>query len=96
MDKKFGAPWYAVVGEGFGFEITHEVKNLLYIFFQGNMAICVEVCLHCAVCVCTLQYNTTKLKYYLVTQLNHTCSMRIHLLQNQDHEKQSQAVTFGN
>jgi dynein light chain 4 len=24
MDKKFGASWHAVVGEGFGFELTHE------------------------------------------------------------------------
>ena len=44
MDKKFGAPWHAVVGEGFGFELTHEVKNLLYMFFAGNMAICVWKC----------------------------------------------------
>ena len=26
MDKKFGAPWNCVVGEFFGFEITHEVR----------------------------------------------------------------------
>lgn len=30
MDKKFGSSWHVVIGEGFGFEITHEVKNLLY------------------------------------------------------------------
>lgn len=44
MDKKFGASWHAVVGEGFGFEITHEVKNLLYMFFGGNMAIIIWKC----------------------------------------------------
>lgn len=44
MDKKFGASWHAVVGEGFGFELTHEVKNLLYMFFGGNVAICVWKC----------------------------------------------------
>jgi dynein light chain 4 len=44
MDKKFGASWHAVVGEGFGFEITHEVKNLLYMFFGGTMAICLWKC----------------------------------------------------
>jgi len=44
MDKKFGASWHAVVGEGYGFEITHEVKNLLYMFFGGNMAIIVWKC----------------------------------------------------
>ncbi|XP_019799084.1 dynein axonemal light chain 4 isoform X3 [Tursiops truncatus] len=24
MDKKFGSSWHVVIGEGFGFEITHE------------------------------------------------------------------------
>lgn len=47
MDKKFGASWHAVVGEGYGFEITHEVKNLLYMFFGGNLAICVWKCSWC-------------------------------------------------
>ena len=28
MDRKFGAPWNCVVGEFFGFEITHEVALL--------------------------------------------------------------------
>ncbi|XP_078490540.1 dynein axonemal light chain 4-like [Ciona intestinalis] len=44
MDKKFGSSWHAIVGEGFGFEITHEMKNILYMFFAGNMAICVWKC----------------------------------------------------
>jgi len=35
MDKKFGAPWNVVVGEDFTFEITYEVKNLLYVFLGG-------------------------------------------------------------
>lgn len=41
LDKKFGSSWHAVVGEGYGFEITHEVKNLLYLFFAGTTAILV-------------------------------------------------------
>ncbi|KAM4652289.1 dynein axonemal light chain 4 [Discoglossus pictus] len=44
MDKKFGSSWHVVIGEGFGFEITHEVKNLLYMFFGGSLAICVWKC----------------------------------------------------
>ncbi|KAI9529054.1 Dynein light chain 4, axonemal [Dissostichus eleginoides] len=24
MDKKFGSSWHVVIGEGFGFEVTHE------------------------------------------------------------------------
>ena len=44
MDKKFGASWHAVVGEGYGFEITYEVKNILYMFFASSMAICLWKC----------------------------------------------------
>ncbi|MGH0119406.1 UNVERIFIED_CONTAM: hypothetical protein FKN15_022541 [Acipenser sinensis] len=39
MDKKFGSSWHVVIGEGFGFEVTHEVKNLLYMFFGGSLAV---------------------------------------------------------
>ncbi|KAK3246289.1 hypothetical protein CYMTET_44167 [Cymbomonas tetramitiformis] len=38
MDKKFGGPWHIVIGEGFSFEITYEVRNLLYIFTGGTQA----------------------------------------------------------
>ena len=44
LDKKFGSSWHAVVGEGFGFELTHEVKNLLYMYFGGTVAVCVWKC----------------------------------------------------
>ncbi|KAK2817384.1 hypothetical protein Q5P01_025575 [Channa striata] len=44
MDKKFGSSWHVVIGEGFGFEVTHEVKNLLYMFFGGSLAVCVWKC----------------------------------------------------
>merc|ERR1712179_79544 len=44
MDKKFGPSWHVIVGEGFGFEITHEVKNKLYMFFGGTTGICVWKC----------------------------------------------------
>lgn len=27
MDKKFGAPWHVVVGRGFSYEITYEVRR---------------------------------------------------------------------
>uniref|UniRef100_A0A5F5PHK7 Dynein light chain n=1 Tax=Equus caballus TaxID=9796 RepID=A0A5F5PHK7_HORSE len=27
MDRKFGSSWHVVIGEGFGFEITHEIRN---------------------------------------------------------------------
>ncbi|XP_029980089.1 dynein light chain 4, axonemal [Sphaeramia orbicularis] len=44
MDKKFGSSWHVVIGEDFGFEITHEAKNLLYMFYGGRLAICVWRC----------------------------------------------------
>ena len=37
MDKRCGSSWHVIVGEGFGFEITHEMRNLLHMFFGGNV-----------------------------------------------------------
>jgi dynein light chain 4 len=36
MDKKFGSPWHCVMGEGFGFEITYELKHLMYMYHRGS------------------------------------------------------------
>ncbi|XP_076046648.1 dynein axonemal light chain 4 [Oratosquilla oratoria] len=44
MDKRHGATWHCVVGETFGFEVSYEVKHLLYMFFAGNLAIAVWKC----------------------------------------------------
>ena len=44
MDQKFGTHWHVIVGEGFGYEITHESKSLLCLFYLGNLAI---VCWKC-------------------------------------------------
>ena len=44
LDKKFGPSWHVVVGEGFGFEISYELKNLMYMFFAGNVAVCAWKC----------------------------------------------------
>merc|ERR1739848_707679 len=44
LDKKFGTSWHVVVGEGFGFEISYELKNLMYMFFAGNIAVCAWKC----------------------------------------------------
>ena len=41
MDKKFGSSWHVVMGEGFGFQITHEMKNLLYMYYNGTVGILV-------------------------------------------------------
>jgi dynein light chain 4 len=39
MDKKFGAPWHCVMGEGFGYEITYESKHLMFMFHRGSTAV---------------------------------------------------------
>ncbi|KAI8907059.1 hypothetical protein PhCBS80983_g04074 [Powellomyces hirtus] len=41
MDKRCGNSWHAVVGEGYGFEVTHEMRNLLYMYFGGNLGVLV-------------------------------------------------------
>ena len=41
MDKKFGAPWNVVTGSYYNFEITAEVKHLLYVFIGGATAVVV-------------------------------------------------------
>mmetsp|Transcript_18525 Transcript_18525/g.19296 ORF Transcript_18525/g.19296 Transcript_18525/m.19296 type:complete len:105 (+) Transcript_18525:186-500(+) len=33
MDKKFGAAWHCVIGEGFGFDITYQAKNMVYVYY---------------------------------------------------------------
>ena len=38
MDKKYGPHWHCVLGEGFGFEITYELKHLMYMFHAGRIA----------------------------------------------------------
>ncbi|KAK7021796.1 Dynein light chain 4, axonemal [Halocaridina rubra] len=44
MDKRYGATWHCVVGEAFGFEVSYEVRTLLYMFNAGNLAIAVWKC----------------------------------------------------
>lgn len=44
MDKKYGIYWHVIVGEGFGFEVSYETKHLLYLFFAGNLGICIWKC----------------------------------------------------
>uniref|UniRef100_A0A3Q2Z1L0 Dynein light chain n=1 Tax=Hippocampus comes TaxID=109280 RepID=A0A3Q2Z1L0_HIPCM len=44
MDKMFGTAWHVVIGESFGFGVTHEAKNLLYMFYGGSLAICIWKC----------------------------------------------------
>mmetsp|Transcript_75188 Transcript_75188/g.147595 ORF Transcript_75188/g.147595 Transcript_75188/m.147595 type:complete len:91 (+) Transcript_75188:36-308(+) len=43
LDKKFGAAWHCVIGEGFGFDITYQAKNMIYIVY-GTIGILAYKC----------------------------------------------------
>lgn len=40
MDKKFGASWHCAIGEGFGFEITYQSKNMVYVYYGQVGVLC--------------------------------------------------------
>lgn len=40
MDKKYNESWVVVIGQGFAFEVTHEVKHVLWMYFW-NIAVLV-------------------------------------------------------
>ena len=44
MDKKFGSPWHCVAGKGFSFEVSHETKNILYVFVAGETGVLIWKC----------------------------------------------------
>lgn len=41
MDKKYGEYWCVLIGGGFGFEVTHEVKHVLWLYFGGQLSVLV-------------------------------------------------------
>ncbi len=41
FDKKFSKTWHAIVGDGYGFEVTYEIGHLLYLYENGERAILV-------------------------------------------------------
>lgn len=38
MDRKFGAAWHCIIGEGFMYSCTFQEKNMLLMYYQGNVA----------------------------------------------------------
>ena len=38
MDKKFGPTWHCCIGEGFGYDITYNTRNMLMIYY-GEVSI---------------------------------------------------------
>ena len=43
LDKKFGAAWHCVIGEGFGFDVTYQAKNMVYVYY-GTTGVLVFKC----------------------------------------------------
>ncbi|KAG5186235.1 dynein light chain type 1-domain-containing protein [Tribonema minus] len=43
LDKKFGASWHCAIGEGFGFEITYQKRNMIYMYY-GQLGVLAYKC----------------------------------------------------
>ncbi|CAL8075268.1 unnamed protein product [Calicophoron daubneyi] len=44
LDQKASAGWHVIIGGGFGFEVTHDVKSLIFLYFNGVLAILIWKC----------------------------------------------------
>lgn len=44
MDKKFGSTWHVCIGEGFGFEVTYQARNLIFLYYSTKLGILVFKC----------------------------------------------------
>ena len=43
MDRRFGPSWHVSVGEGFGFQITHQQRQMLYMI-HANVGVLIFKC----------------------------------------------------
>jgi dynein light chain 4 len=43
MDKKYGPQWHCAIGEGFGFDITYQQPNMIYVYY-GKIGILLYKC----------------------------------------------------
>ena len=39
MDKKYNESWMVIIGQGFAFEVTHEVKHVLWMYLGDVSAL---------------------------------------------------------
>ncbi|XP_065182640.1 dynein axonemal light chain 4-like [Sycon ciliatum] len=44
LDGKYGPGWHVVIGEGFAFEVTHDIEGILLMYFQGKLGMLVWKC----------------------------------------------------
>ncbi|KAJ1453923.1 dynein light chain type 1-domain-containing protein [Pelagophyceae sp. CCMP2097] len=33
LDKKYGPQWHCAIGEGFGFDVTYQQPNMIYLYY---------------------------------------------------------------
>ena len=43
MDKKYGPQWHCAIGEGFGFDVTYQQPNMIYVYY-GKIGILLFKC----------------------------------------------------
>eukprot|EP00633_Aureoumbra_lagunensis_P004529 CAMPEP_0197305302 /NCGR_PEP_ID=MMETSP0891-20130614/1304_1 /TAXON_ID=44058 ORGANISM="Aureoumbra lagunensis, Strain CCMP1510" /NCGR_SAMPLE_ID=MMETSP0891 /ASSEMBLY_ACC=CAM_ASM_000534 /LENGTH=109 /DNA_ID=CAMNT_0042786187 /DNA_START=81 /DNA_END=410 /DNA_ORIENTATION=- len=43
MDKKYGPQWHCAIGEGFGFDITYQQPNMIYVYY-GKIGVLLYKC----------------------------------------------------
>ncbi len=41
LDKKYGPMFHVIIGEGFSFDVTVQMKSLLFMYYSGTLAILV-------------------------------------------------------
>lgn len=39
LDKKFGPNWHCCIGEGFGFDVSYNSKNMMYVYYGEKLGI---------------------------------------------------------
>jgi len=39
LDRKFGPSWHCILGDGYAVDVTMQKKSLLYMFYNGNIAV---------------------------------------------------------
>ena len=43
MDRKYGPQWHCAIGEGFGFDVTYQQPNMIYVYY-GKIGILLFKC----------------------------------------------------
>jgi dynein light chain 4 len=43
MDRKYGPQWHCAIGEGFGFDVTYQQPNMIYVYY-GKVGILLFKC----------------------------------------------------